>query len=78
MTLDVVSHTFAPVTLLCLETWTEHVARVLIKILARFDSFSSIIVNYFYRKIVKIGFLGQLLYKFLIAFPMPGKIPYAG
>ncbi len=34
----------------------ENVARALTKLLARIDSFISIIINYFCRKITEIGF----------------------
>ena len=56
MTLGVFSDKFVKVTLLCLGTWTEHVARVLIKLLAGVDYYISIIINYVLQTNVNIMF----------------------
>ena len=51
-----------------LGTWTENVASVLIKILANGDYYISIIINYFYRTILKIDVWGNFLYNFIYPF----------
>ena len=56
MILDVVSKSFADVTLFELGTWTENVARVLIKILAGVDFYISTITNDLYRTKSNIEF----------------------
>ena len=47
---------FANVQGFGLGTKTQNVARVLIQILAEVDEFMYFLINYFYRKIMNIGF----------------------
>ena len=64
MMLDVFSEQIVKLTLFCLGTLTEHVARVLfiIKILAGVDYYVSIRTNYFHREMSKIDFGGNPIY----------------